>query len=86
MSTIAIGMKTSKFMHWAISCSTFIKRVMRGIKKVPPPIPIPAKTPDKIAMSKNHKKFILHRIQNHDDTSRNHDQRKNQSDDVVFQF
>ena len=57
--TTAIGTKTKRLIHCAIFCGVFIKSVTRGIKKVPPPIPIPANKPDTIAIKINHKKSTI---------------------------
>ena len=57
MVIIAIGIKTNKFKHCATFCGVFIKSVNNGIKKVPPPIPIPAKIPDNTEIKRYHRKF-----------------------------
>lgn len=44
---IAVIVNTSTFVDWQIICSTPKNMDRSGIKNVPPPIPIPAKIPEK---------------------------------------
>lgn len=58
-ATIEMGMKNNKFIPWDKVCGKFLNNVKYIIRKLPPPNPIAAKIPAKVAIILDVKRFTL---------------------------